>query len=167
MATNFLFIALTVFINGQVQDWGSHEGLSDFTSPQDQSLNTQDDAQVANPTLHEYALMQVEECPDLQWMFYHSSFELASLDPKQVYIYNDSPCMFYIKDLDTASTNSYGTCEIDYTGILNFFFANGQETFTFNWVSGYNDIPAFVDHSNAIGRFKHNSYNGGNSYLWY
>ena len=100
-------------------------------------------------------------------MFYHSSFEDHGLDPKQVYIYNDLPCMFYMKDLDTTNPDSYGTCEIDYTGILNWFFANGQDTFTFNWVSAYNDIPSYVDHSNAIGRFKHNSYRGENSYLWY
>ena len=99
-------------------------------------------------------------------MFYHSSFELHDLDPKQIYIYNDLPCMFYMKDRDTTNIDSYGTCEIDYTGTLNWFFANGQDTFTFNWVIRYNDIPAYVDTSNAITRFKHISSNGENSYLW-
>ena len=70
-------------------------------------------------------------------------------------------------DLDTTNADSYGTCEIDYTGIINLFFANNQDVSTFNWVSGYNDIPSYVDHSNAIGRFKHNSFNGEISYIWY
>ena len=42
--------------------------------------------------------------------------------------------------------------------------ANNQDTFTFNWASSFNDIPSYVDHSNAIGRFKQR---GAKSYLWY
>jgi hypothetical protein len=42
--------------------------------------------------------------------------------------------------------------------------ANNQDTLTFNWASSFNDIPSYVDHSNAIGRFKQR---GANSYLWY
>ena len=68
--------------------------------------------------------------------------------------------MFYMIDLDTANRDSYGSCDVDYTGIINFFFANADDIFTFMWVSGFNDIPSNVDHSNAIGRFKHQSYRG-------
>ena len=65
-----------------------------------------------------------------------------------------------MKDYDTTNPNSYGTCEIDFTGKLNWFYANGQDVFTFNWVIRYNDIPAYVDTSNAIARFKHVSSDG-------
>ena len=44
--------------------------------------------------------------------------------------------------------------------------ASGSNSFAFNWVSGFSGIPDWVDHSNAIGRFKHNG-NSNNAYLWY
>ena len=72
-----------------------------------------------------------------------------------------------MKNFDTTNPDSYGTCEIDYTGALKWFFANGQDTLTFNWVIRYNDIPSYVDASNAISRYKHISSNGENSFLWF
>ena len=47
MQTKYLGTALTVGNDGLVLDWSP----SDFTSLQDESLNTQDDAQVVNPIL--------------------------------------------------------------------------------------------------------------------
>ena len=161
MSTKYLSTALIVGNDGLALDWSP----SDFNSPQDESLNTQDDAQVVNPILASIVRTEIRVCPYVQWMFYHSSFEQHDLEPKQMYIYNDFPCMFYMKDRDTSNADSYGSCEIDYTGKLNLIFTNGDTT-TFNWVIRYNDIPAYVDTRYAITRFKHISFNGENSYLW-
>ena len=91
---------------------------------------------------------------------------MAQLEPQRIYTYNNEyPCKFYMKDRDTSNKDSHGECDIDYSGTINWFMKSGN-IFTFNWVSGFSDIPSYVDHSNAIGRFKHNS-NSGNSYLWY
>ena len=128
-------------------------------------MNTQDYAQVVNPILKTIVSNEILTCKNLHWRYYHSSFELHGLDPIQVYIYNDFPCMFYMNDFDTTNTDSYGMCEVDYTGIINWFFANGDDAFTFNWVIRYDDFPAY-DTSHAIARFKHIFSNGENSYLW-
>ena len=59
-------------------------------------------------------------------MFYHSSFEMAQIQPQPVYIYNaEDPCMFYLKDGDTSNPSAYGECEIDFTGAVNWFMMSG------------------------------------------
>ena len=84
--------------------------LSDFISPKDESLNTQDDAQVADPILSRIVQNEVEVCQSLQWNFYHTSFELHGLGPQRVYVYNDLPCVFYMENFDKTNLDSYGTC---------------------------------------------------------